>query len=88
MLGALLDDRQQRGVVVSAVALRAQGAEHLLGQARGRQRNAEGVAGLERDVQVLVVQVDPEAGREVVLPRLALEALPFDGTTMRVSLGK
>lgn len=28
------------------------------------------------------------SGREIVLPRLALEALPFDGTTMRVSLGK
>ena len=28
------------------------------------------------------------AGREIVLPRLALEALPFDGTTMRVSLGR
>ena len=44
-----------------------------------RQRHAVGVAGLERDVEVLVVQVDAEARREVVLEEVAAGASPSRG---------
>jgi hypothetical protein len=70
VVGELLDQREQAGVVVAAVAFGAQRAEALLHEAGDRERHAVRAARLERDVEVLVMEVDPEAGREVMLEDL------------------
>src|SRR4051794_12598115 len=57
--------------VAVAATVRAQRLEHLVDGRRARQRDPVLPRGGERDAQVLVVQVDPEAGREVVLEEVA-----------------
>ena len=58
VVGELLDERQQTGVIVAAVALGPQRAEALLHEPGHGERDAVGAARLEGDVEVLVVQVD------------------------------
>src|SRR4051794_10786034 len=71
VLGQVLEVREQRRVVAVAAAVRAQGLQHLVDRGRVGQRDSVLARGLQRDAEVLVVQVDPEAGREVVLEEVA-----------------
>src|SRR3954451_1815848 len=71
VLSEVLDVREQRGVVAVAAAVAAKRLEHLVDRGRVRQRDAILARGLQRDPEVLVVQVHPEAGREVVLAEVA-----------------
>src|SRR3954467_10121866 len=69
--GEVLDVGEERGVVAVAAAVGAQGLEHLVDRRRARQRDPVLARGRERDAEVLVVQVDAKAGREVVLEEVA-----------------
>src|SRR5919108_6417349 len=71
VLGQVLDEGEQRGVVAVAHPARAQRLEHLVHRRRGRQRDPVLARGGERDAEVLVVQVDSEARSEVVLEEVA-----------------
>src|SRR5205085_12339039 len=66
-VGQALDVGEDCRVVVLFVAGGAQGLEDLVELRGDRQRHAVGLAGLQRDAEILVVELDLEAGREVVL---------------------
>src|SRR3569833_92189 len=63
----LFDDLQQGRVVQRAVAHGAAGGDALGDQPGERERDVGLPGGGQRDPHVLVVQVDPEAGRELPL---------------------
>src|SRR3954451_16558001 len=71
VLGEVLDVGEQRGVVTVAAAVASQRLQHLVDGRGARQRDAVLARGLQGDAEVLVVQVDAEAGREVVLEEVA-----------------
>src|SRR4028118_2219166 len=62
----VLDDPQQRRVVLAAPALPPHGQEHLVDDGRDWQRDAVLPPGRERYAEVLVVQLRAETGVEVV----------------------
>src|SRR5919109_1752957 len=71
VLGEVLDEREEGGVVAVCEAARPQGLQHLARGRGGGQGDAVLARRGQRDAEVLVVQVDPEAGLEVVLEEVA-----------------
>src|SRR5690606_18091801 len=67
MIGLSLERPDQRRVIPAAAAMGSAGAEQLLAQGCGRQGNVELAGGIEGVVEVLLVQLDPEAGIEGAL---------------------
>src|SRR5215218_10885161 len=64
-VGEVFVDRDQRRVVELTAAGDGKRFEELLDQRGDRERNAGRLAGVQGDVEVLAVQIDPEAGREL-----------------------